>query len=179
MRRVLLADHAHETAQRYPVERVDRIPVPNAEDARREPEGELRYFDAEPLGRGEVAELVDEDQEAENRDYEQPAGKPKHLHPRYFRDALFAPRGRGDNVVYRGVFHGREVLERPLDHHRNIGEFDTSVQERRDGHFVRSVEDSRPRAAPLGDVDSQLEAWVPAGVQGLERQLTRRYGVEL
>ena len=67
MRRVLLADHAHETAQRYPVERVDRISVTNAEDSRGEPEAEFRHLDAEPLGRGKVTELVNEDQEAEHR----------------------------------------------------------------------------------------------------------------
>ena len=56
--------------------------------------------------------------------------------------------------------------------------FMCSVQECLDGHLVRAVEDGGPRAAPLGDVDRQLKAWVPAAVQGFERQLTRRDSIE-
>ena len=71
-RRVVLAQHPHESAQRYPVYGVDGIAVADSEHTGREAETELQDLDAEAFRGEEVSEFVNENQETEDGDYEQP-----------------------------------------------------------------------------------------------------------
>src|SRR5205823_704169 len=67
-REIVLAEDPHEAAERDPVERVLGLAAPDRGDARREAEGELEDLHAQEPRRGEVAELVDRDDQRERRD---------------------------------------------------------------------------------------------------------------
>src|SRR5205807_2626052 len=66
--RIFLAEHPHEGAERNQVERVQDAPAAEAEESRRETDSELFDRDAGPTGGKEVAQLVGDQQDAQEGD---------------------------------------------------------------------------------------------------------------
>src|SRR5438270_2089146 len=67
-REIVLTQDAHKAAEWDPVDRVFGLAAPDAGYPRWEPERELQDLHAQGASRGEVAELVDRDDEREHHD---------------------------------------------------------------------------------------------------------------
>ena len=63
---ILLAEHAHEAAERQQVERIVRVAAPESKHLRREADAELQHPYPHQFRHGEVAELVHDDEHAKD-----------------------------------------------------------------------------------------------------------------
>ena len=166
-----LAEHLDEAPQRDRRQDVFRLAPAEAEDRRPEADRELLDLHVVPLGQQEVAQLVDEDHEAQAQ---------RHQHDRHRSNSglptLNLPPGPGVDAPQR-LERGPRIVRMRIQGRAagpgDVQEADLPGEEPRDGRLVGGVQGRAGGPAPPHDLEAQLQARERLPVRRLEMQRER------
>ena len=154
----VLAGHLHVAAERHGADAVFGVAAREAEEPWAEAERKLQHPDADAPGRQEVAQLVDENEHADDKSESQDVVTTATLRPSILRSPASVARGRAPSdpraapsPASSRLLHIVCASMRLVDDARNAGKRQPSLEKRLDGHFVGRIQHDRIAVPPAAE----------------------------